>query len=316
LSINVLTESDGDIKSIPLKGALMEKSGKISLVSIIIRPDDTGSLRLVEKIMSLLENNGIRSCLPDLDIHRDLPFSRCVSDDIKTGADLAVVIGGDGTFLRAARMFAGTETPLFGINRGRLGFLTEFYPDESMDYLEKYIARPFPVTARTLLLTEHYRDGVGINSVLCLNDAVISKGAFSRSIRLRLELDGRFLNCYSGDGLIISSPTGSTAYSLSAGGPIVTPAIDNVYLLNPICPHTLAIRPMIIPSASVLSARIVSELKNLLLTIDGQEAISIEGNDELRFRGSDKKILLVPHPDRDYNEILRVKLGWGKNLNE
>ncbi len=288
----------------------------IRSVTIIIRPDDSGSLELMARMISLLESKNIRACLPDIDIHRNHDHARCICTDVVAAADLAVVIGGDGTFLRAARLFAGTGTPLFGINRGRLGFLTEFYPGESMDYLERYIADPFPASPRSLLETSHFRGNRNLNTALCVNDAVISKGAFSRPIRLRIELNERFLNCYAGDGLIISTPTGSTAYALSAGGPIISPTIENVYLLNPICPHTLAIRPMIVPFSSVLRARIVSEVENLLLTIDGQEAIPIEGNDEIRFRGSDKKILLIPHPDRDYNEILRLKLGWGKNLND
>jgi NAD+ kinase len=126
-----------------------------------------------------------------------------------------------------------------------------------------------------------------------------------------LELDFIFLNSYSGDGLIIATPTGSTAYSLSAGGPIVTPSKINVFLVTPICPHTLGMRPMIVPAASTLKARIVTDIKNLLLTIDGQEAIRIDGGDEVIFKLSNRRISLITHPGKNFYAILREKLRWG-----
>jgi NAD+ kinase len=144
-----------------------------------------------------------------------------------------------------------------------------------------------------------------------MNDAVISKGMLSRPIRIELEVDGNFLNSYIGDGLIISTPTGSTAYALSAGGPIVAPSSANVFLISPICPHSLSMRPMIFPASASLKARIVTDYKNLLLTIDGQESISIEGEDEIQIKRSDKKIRLITHPEKNYYDILREKLGWG-----
>ncbi len=290
----------------------------IERVSLNIRPDDRHALALIRELISFFNSKKISVLLPDIEILRAEGFSSQIADSERfvNEAQLVVVIGGDGTFLRTARLFAHTNTPLLGINRGRLGFLTEFSPEESLRYLEGFIDGKFGATARSILEVRLIRNGREIARKPFFNDAVISKGAFSRPIRITLELDDAYLNRYSGDGLIIATATGSTAYSLSAGGPIVVPSIENVYILNPICPHTLAMRPMIIPAAVTLRARIISAFENLLLTIDGQEAIPIEGSDEIIVRGSNRKIFLIPHPDRDYYTILRQKLGWGRNMDD
>jgi NAD+ kinase len=287
-------------------------------VSLHIRPDDEASLPFLRELIRFLGEKGARVMCADLPLLHRHGFGGCVVDEATFigAAGLVIVVGGDGTFLRAARLFAATGTPLFGINRGRLGFLTEFSQEESFHHLARVLEGDYSMTARAMLQAIHMRGGREIQRALFLNDAVISKGAFSRPIRIRLELDDRFLNCYSGDGLIIATATGSTAYSMSAGGPILIPSIDGVYILNPICPHSLAVRPMVVPSSTTLRACIVSHFENLLLTIDGQEAIPILGDDEVLVGGTGATINLIPHPDRDYYDILRQKLGWGRSLNE
>ncbi len=283
----------------------------IKTVSVNLRPDDESSIVIIKELAALLKSRNIKMLLPDSPAVRNFGFTEYISstEDFVSRSDLVIVIGGDGTFLRTARLFSGTEIPIFGINRGRLGFLTEFNPNEYLVHLENVLSGKYSVVER-ILIEAFYKGANGERSICFLNDAVISKGAFSRAIRLDLEIDGIFLNSYSGDGLIISTPTGSTAYSLSAGGPIIIPT-ENVILLTPICPHTLAMRPMIFPFTSTLTARVVSDVENLLLTIDGQEAISINGGDEISFRKSSRKIKLIPHPDKNYYLILREKLGWG-----
>ncbi len=291
----------------------------INRVAINMRPDDHGSLPLIEEIISFFRERNVEVLLPDYDMIRedDRFATLVVSQEVfLKQPNMVVVIGGDGTFLRTARSFSDTGQPLFGINRGRLGFLTEFLPDEALSYLARVLQGDYYVSERTLLEAVHLRRNSEINRMIFLNDAVISKGAFSRPIVLHLEIDNEFLNCYSGDGIIIATATGSTAYSLSAGGPILIPSLDSAYIINPVCPHMLAIRPMILPITAVLKARIVSDFGNLLLTIDGQEAIRIEGNDEILFRESGRRIKLITHPRHNYYEILRQKLGWGKNLSE
>ncbi len=287
-------------------------------VALHIRPDDGASLPFLRDLMLFLKEKGARPMCADLPLlHKHGFAGNIVNERTFIGeARLVIVVGGDGTFLRAARLFAATGTPLFGINRGRLGFLTEFSQEESFRHLARVLQGDYSVTARAMLQAVHIRGGREIQSALFLNDAVISKGAFSRPIHIRLELDDCFLNSYSGDGLIIATATGSTAYSMSAGGPILIPSIDGVYILNPICPHSLAVRPMVVPSSTTLRARIVSRFENLLLTIDGQEAIPILGDDEVLVRGTGVTINLIPHPERDYYDILRQKLGWGRGLNE
>lgn len=287
-------------------------NNNIKTVSVNLRPEDESSLGIIRELSDLFRQRNIRMLLPDLPMVRNCGFSEYVSsmEEFVSASGLVIVIGGDGTFLRTARMFSDTETPIFGINRGRLGFLTEFNPDEYLVHLKNVLDGEYTQVER-ILIEALYKSGINGEREICfLNDAVISKGSFSRAIRLDLEIDGIFLNSYSGDGLIISTPTGSTAYSLSAGGPIIVPT-EKAILLTPICPHTLAMRPMIIPVTSALKARVVSDAKNLLLTIDGQEAISIDGGDEITFRKSTRKIKLIPHPDKNYFLILREKLGWG-----
>jgi NAD+ kinase len=286
-------------------------NNNIKTVSVNLRPDDESSIGIIKELADLFSSRNIKMLLPDSQLVRNCGFAEYVSSNEEfVRSDLVIVIGGDGTFLRTARLFSDTETPIFGINRGRLGFLTEFNPDEYLVHLENIFNGKYSEVER-ILIEAIYKSGGNEERKICfLNDAVISKGAFSRAIRLDLEIDGIFLNSFSGDGLIISTPTGSTAYSLSAGGPIIIPT-ENAILLTPICPHTLAMRPMIFPVTSTLKARVVSDVENLLLTIDGQEAISINGGDEISFRKSSRKIKLIPHPDKNYYLILREKLGWG-----
>lgn len=285
----------------------------IQTVSINFRPDDTSSIPLLREIIAFLEKQRLAVLLPEYDIIKKENFYRLAvpGDRFVNETDLIIVIGGDGTFLRTARLFCGTGKPIFGINRGRLGFLTEFSPSEYSRHLSAVLRGDFTTVERLVLEAALYRNGREMTSSRFLNDAVIHKGSLARPIRLELEVDGNILSSYSGDGLIISTPTGSTAYSLSAGGPVITPTEAQIFLMSPICPHTLAMRPMILPASSACKARIISDDKNLLLTIDGQEVIAIEGRDEVLIRQSHHNIRLITHPEKNYYSILREKLGWG-----
>jgi NAD+ kinase len=287
----------------------------IRSISINIRHDDASTLPLLAELIEFLRKKQVGILLPEYPMIGESRFGEFVADNERfiNTADLIIAIGGDGTFLRTARQFVDTGKPIFGINRGRMGFLTEFGPDEYLQYLDEIFSGRYRMAERTLLSVTHRRQGKDTSTLCFLNDAVISKGSFSRAIRIELEIDGESLNAYSGDGLIVATSTGSTAYSLSAGGPIVVPSTKDVFILNPVCPHSLAMRSMVLPSTSVVKARILSEFKNLLLTIDGQEAIRIEGEDEVLFHHSDKKILLITHPKKNFYAILQEKLGWGES---
>jgi len=282
-------------------------------VSINFNSNDSGSLPLIKDIIALLSSQGAATRLPAYEVVEREGLSGHVGDEDSYihGADLVIAIGGDGTFLRTARLFSDTGKPIFGINRGRLGFLTEFSPEEYPHHLLNILQGYYLTTERITLEVGIIKNKVQTDSLCFINDAVISKGALSRAITVEIEIDGHFLNSYSGDGLIISTPTGSTAYSLSAGGPIITPTSSDVLCLTPVCPHTLGMRPMIVPVTSLLKARVITEERNLTLTIDGQEAMTISADDEIVFSKSAKKIQVVMHPDKNFYAILREKLGWG-----
>lgn len=284
----------------------------IKNVSINYRYDDDISLAIIEKICRMLASRDISISIPDYEAASRAGITEYISKSSESPAvpDLVIAIGGDGTFLQTARMFIDSGAPIFGINRGKLGFLTEFSPDEYEKYLLKIIDGDYAVTEKTVMQAVHTRNGIDTSMFFC-NDAVITKGAFSRAIEIELHIDGQFMNRYSGDGLIIATATGSTAYSLSAGGPIITPMANDVYIVNAVCPHSLSIRPVVLPVTSVTRARTLTDRTNLLLTIDGQVAIELNCSDEINFMKSDKKMKLILHPEKNYYAILREKLNWG-----
>jgi NAD+ kinase len=281
-------------------------------VSLNFRPDDYKSLEIIKNISELLSKKNIKFMLPDYKILHGGDLEKFIGDDndYLRSPDLIIAIGGDGTFLKTARMFLEQNVPIFGINRGKLGFLTEFSPAEYESHLTKILDGDLITADRNVMEAIHIKNG-NSKSLYFFNDAVISKGAFSRAIQIELHVNDLFLNKYSGDGLIIATATGSTAYSLSAGGPIVVPDANDVFIVNPVCPHSLSIRPIILPAASTLKARTLTDMTNLLLTIDGQEAIEFSAGDDLMFRKTDKKMKLILHPEKNYFSILREKLNWG-----
>ena len=285
------------------------------ICAINIRPEDSDSIIYIKKLIELLTAKGLKVLLPDYEIIKETDLSNNMADGQRliSESDIVISIGGDGTLLHTARLFAGTNIPIFGINKGRLGFLTEFMPDEALNFLDFIIHEKYEKSERDMLELIHVRDGQEIRKMSSLNDVAISRGIFSRPITINLEINDKFLNSFSGDGLIIATSTGSTAYSLSAGGPIITPTIKDILLIMPICPHTLATRPLIIPGNSKLKVSIGSKFENTIMTIDGHESISITGDDEIYFTETDKKTVLITHPERNFYEILKEKFNWGNN---
>ena len=186
---------------------------------------------------------------------------------------------------------------------------------EALNYLEKIVNEAYQIEERDMLDIIHLRDNIELSKDSFLNDVAISRGVYSRPITMYLEIDGKALNFFSGDGLIISTTTGTTAYSLSAGGPIINPVINGIFLIMPVCPHTLAMRPLIIPGKSVLKVKTGSDFTNAVMTIDGHESIPVKGNDELIFSASRKKVMLIAQPDKNFYEVLKQKFSWGKQYN-
>jgi NAD+ kinase len=224
--------------------------------------------------------------------------------------DLLVVLGGDGTLLSAVRALRGAELPVLGVNLGRLGFLTEITQQELYPTLERLLEDKTTVEPRISLRGVVERGGQKIREYLVLNDVVLNKGALARISDFEVRVDGRYLTNYQADGLIIATPTGSTAYSLSAGGPIVSPDLPAI-LLTPICPHTLTHRPIIVMDSSRIEVRLVSKNGDVFLTLDGQEGFELTEQDVVRVEKSDRRVLLVRSFSRDHFQVIRSKLMWG-----
>ena len=228
---------------------------------------------------------------------------------------LLVVPGGDGTLLAAVRMLDGCEVPILGVNLGHLGFLTEIALDELYPTLEQYLAGRTAVESRTMLRCAVKRAAGGKSEFQALNDVVLNKGAVARISDFEVRVDGRYLTTYRGDGLIVATPTGSTAYSLSAGGPIVCPDLPAI-LLSPICPHTLTQRPIVVGDASRVEVRLLSKNGEVFLSLDGQAGFELEQGDAVQVEKSPQPVLLVRSLSRDYFQVLRTKLMWGGHFGE
>jgi NAD+ kinase len=224
--------------------------------------------------------------------------------------DLVIVLGGDGTLLKAVRLYGALEAPILGVNLGGLGFLTEIALDELRLLFEKILQGDYQTEPRMVLTARIVRGGEDLPALPFLNDVVINKGVLARIIDLETSIDGQFLTSYRGDGLIVATPTGSTAYNLAAGGPILHPSLQTI-ILTPICPFTLTNRPIIVQDNAVIDIRLGSKAKEVWLTFDGQVGYPLREGDLVRIQKAVKSILLIKTPFKNYFEILRTKLKWG-----
>ena len=225
--------------------------------------------------------------------------------------ELVIVLGGDGTLLAAARVFAKTGTPILSVNLGSLGFLTEVRLADLYSTLEGWCRDCFVVDPRFMLHSELWREGNMVAEHEALNDVVVSKGTIARMGDFRVMLDGRVAAAFRADGIIIATPTGSTAYSLAANGPILVPDVDAL-IVTPVCPHLLTIRPMVVRGDARLSVSIEGAPGQTFLTVDGQEAIPLRVDDELRCRRSEHSVKLLRLGATGFFDVLRSKLKWGE----
>jgi NAD+ kinase len=232
-------------------------------------------------------------------------------EEIPGDVEMIIVLGGDGTLLSVARQVWNRNIPILGVNLGGLGFLTEITLDELYPVLERVVRDDYEVNEREVLDASVIRRGEPIAEFIVLNDAVINKGALARIIDLETTINGEYLSTFRSDGLIISTPTGSTAYNLSAGGPIVYPSLHTI-IITPICPHTLTIRPIIIPDDVKIRALLKSRDEEVTLTLDGQQGFTLEFEDVVEVKKAEGRILLIKSPYRHYFELLREKLKWGE----
>ena len=224
-------------------------------------------------------------------------------------ADLAVVLGGDGTMLTVARSLADYDIPLVGVNRGRFGFLTDLNSASMLDAMGRILAGEFNIEQRMLLTATIVRDGQAISQGRAMNDVVINKSGLSRLIELEVNIDGQFVHKQRSDGIIVATPTGATAYSLSAGGPLLQPTLDAIALV-PICPHTLSNRPLVISSASQVEITLI-HAEDTRVHFDGQLQMSLQPGDKVLVRRAESSVSLLHPQGHSHYDMLREKLNWG-----
>jgi len=281
---------------------------KVCFVAHASKPEAMG---LLTELSRYLGARGIATvCEEHVGKLLDLPFGPAADFG---ATDLCIVLGGDGTLLHAAYVLDGSPVPVLGINMGSLGFLTEIPRSDVYPMLERVLAGDFRVEPR-MKLRVHLHRGAGaekIHDAEVLNDVVIAKGAMARIADLEATIDGVTITSYKADGIIVSTPTGSTGYSLSAGGPILYPTM-NAVIVSPICPHTLTQRPIVVPDDREINLRLISETNEMYLTLDGQTGLPMLPGDRVQIKQSKNKLMLVKNPNLDYFSILRTKLRWGE----
>lgn len=292
-----------------IRDALMKKIG---IVAKIQYPDTRSVLEKLIPWLSQQEKEVFMDADTASGLGKDIqPDKVYKKSKIPSLVDAIIVLGGDGTLLSVARLVEGRNIPIIGVNLGGLGFLTEVTLDEIYTTLDKLFKGEFVPDPRLLLRSHVYRQGERVAQSYCLNDTVVSKGTQARMIKLEIAINGQFVTSLRGDGLIVATPTGSTAYSLSAGGPIINPAVEAL-ILTPICPHTLTNRPIVIPATAKIEVILKSKDEGTMVTFDGQVGFALRHEDVVEIEASEHKIILARAPDKNYYEILRTKLKWGE----
>jgi NAD+ kinase len=280
-------------------------------IGLLVKPGFTNAKALLQELVPWLRG---RDKTPLLDPACAAVVAEKQSypkHEIAAQADLLVVLGGDGTMLAGARLMETRSAPILGVNIGGLGFLTEITPEEIFSALEKIFQEDYSVEQRLMLRSWITRHGQQVGSATVLNDVVVSKGTLTRMVQMEIRIDGQFVTGLRGDGLIISTPTGSTAYSLSAGGPILNPSV-HALILTPICPHTLTNRPIVIPHNALVEVLVTSREEGAMATFDGQVGIALRHDDLIEARASEHFARFIRFPDRTFYEVLRKKLKWGE----
>lgn len=276
-------------------------------ISIIANPNKKKAYYVLKELIPWLRKKGTEVLISNemAQKFRDVKkgYSR---QDVAEKGDILMALGGDGTLLETARLLRGRDIPILGVNAGGLGFLTEVTLKELYPLLEDVLAGRFEVEERCILEVSLPDKG---ERFFALNDAVITKGAFSRIICLKVYVENEFANAYLSDGLILATPTGSTAHSLSAGGPIVHPEL-RVVILSPICPHTMTNRPLIIPGDKEVMIELDKEKAEVSLTVDGQVWISLVPKQKIYVKMADEVVKLIINPEKSYFEVLRQKFRW------
>jgi NAD+ kinase len=281
------------------------------IIGIIAKNNIEEPLKITKKLSNWLKERGVEVYVEKelgKKIHHPNSIDRT---DIPELVDVILVFGGDGTFLGVAREACKYGTPILGINLGGLGFLTEVTVEELYPMMERIIDGDYEVEDRQMLITSIRRGKKNIGTYEVLNDVVINKGALARIIDLAIYIEDSHVTTYKADGIILATPTGSTAYSLSAGGPIVHPGIP-VTIITPICPHTLTNRPLVVSSKMKVEIKVTTQEPDTYLTLDGQIGLRLKTGDLIEVKRTDTSVKLIKSPFRDFFSILKTKLMWGE----
>lgn len=279
-------------------------------IGIICKPGRKESQEILQELLPFLRQKGCEAFV-DAETAAALNISGFSKEKIASLVDVVLVLGGDGTMLNVSRLVAEQGVPILGINLGSLGFITEVNRDEIFSAVDKMLHDGCVIEERLMLSAAIHRNGKKITEYTVLNDIVINKGALARIIDLETNINGNYVTTFKADGLIISTPTGSTAYSLSAGGPILYPTLESI-VLTPICSHTLTNRPIVLPDNFKIEIIIKSLSEDVFLTLDGQVGFSLRMDDVIEMNKAHYKTKLLVSAERDYFKVLRTKLKWGE----
>ena len=279
-------------------------------IGIICKQGRKEPQEILQELLPLIKKNGCETFV-DSETAAALKINGFSREEIASNVDLVLVLGGDGTMLSVSRLVAEQGIPILGINLGSLGFITEVSRDEIFSTVNKMLNEGCAIEERLMLSAAVHRDGKKLTEYTVLNDVVINKGAVARIIDLETNVNGSYVTTFKADGLIISTPTGSTAYSLSAGGPILYPTLESI-VLTPICSHTLTNRPIVLPDDFKIEIIIKKISGDAFLTLDGQVGFSLMTGDVIEINKAGYKTKLLVPIERDYFRVLRTKLKWGE----
>ncbi len=289
----------------------LKSKPKAKPIALVAKPRSEEAQGLARELLAFLRGRGSRVLLEPA-LARQLGPELAATPAAMQRAQLCVVAGGDGTLIHAVRLLDGAEVPIFGVNAGgHLGFLTEIPRARAFPLLEQALSRRCPIETRMKLAVTLMRGGRRLLQADVLNDAVINRGGLATMVDLRTTIDGAHVTSFRADGVIVATPTGSTAYSLAANGPILVPTLEAV-IVNPICPHTLTQRPLVVSDRSTTTIEVLAASGELLLSLDGQVKERLQVGDEVAVRRSAHRALLVRNPELDFFKVLRSKLHWGE----
>ncbi|HSE32853.1 MAG TPA: NAD(+)/NADH kinase [Pyrinomonadaceae bacterium] len=289
----------------------------IKRIGLVLKPHQPEALKTICELTQWLTARAIELVGgPEIEREQIKQETGCAvrevpSDKLAQQVDLVLVLGGDGTMIATARMIGDSDVPVLGVNFGGLGYLAEFRIEELHSALEAILAGNYRLDKRVMLSVELLRGQESITTNRVLNDVVINKSALARIIEIEAYFNQQFVNSFRADGLIVSTPTGSTAYNLSAGGPVIFPSM-NAIVITPICPFTLSNRPIVVPDDADIELRLKTDKEDVALTLDGQVGFALQVEDRVMIRKSNTTFKLIQPANRNYFDVLRDKLRWGR----